>query len=60
MTFCINGIQALQHRWKKSVNCKEDYIENKPYMVTFHKKISVKIDKIDKINKLERLDILII
>ena len=27
MTFLINGIQALQHQWKKCVDCKGNYAE---------------------------------
>ena len=27
MTFFTNGIQAMQYRWKKHVNCKGDDIE---------------------------------
>ena len=25
--FLTNGIQTLQHHWKKCVDCKEDYAE---------------------------------
>ena len=41
MTFFTNGIQALQHWWKKCVDCKEDYVETKPHLVTFCKSIFV-------------------
>ena len=27
MTFLTNGIQALQHRWKKRVEYRGDYVE---------------------------------
>ena len=27
MTFLTNGIQALQHQWKKCVDCLEDDVE---------------------------------
>ena len=27
MNFLINWIQELQHRWKKCVNRKEEYVE---------------------------------
>ena len=27
MTFLTNGTQALQHRWKKWVDSKDDYVE---------------------------------
>ena len=39
--FLINEIQALQHRRKKCMNCKGNYEENKPHLVTFHESILV-------------------
>ena len=41
MTFLINEIQVLQHRWKKCVDNKEGYAKKKPHLVAFHENIFV-------------------
>ena len=43
MTFLTNRIQILQQRWQKCVDCKGDYVENKPHLVTFHESILVSL-----------------
>ena len=35
MIYLTNGIQALQHRLKKCVDRKEDYVKNEPLLVIF-------------------------
>ena len=42
-SFLTNGIQALQHQWKKCVDWEEDYVENKLHLVTFHECILVSL-----------------
>ena len=32
ITFFYNGIQTPQNRRKKCVDCKKDYVENKPHL----------------------------
>ena len=43
MTFLTNEIQALQHQWKKCMDCKGDYVENKPHLITFHEGILISL-----------------
>ena len=43
MTFLTNKIQVLQHQWKKYVDCKGVYVQNKSHLVTFHENILVSL-----------------
>ena len=45
MTFSINGLQALQHRWKICEYCKGTLLKNKYHLVTFHKRTLVSLWK---------------
>ena len=46
--FLTNEMQALQHWWKRCVNCKREgggaILKNKPYLVTFHESIYFSTD----------------
>ena len=43
ITFLTNGIQTLQHPWKKYVEHKGDYVEKQTSLFTFHESILISL-----------------
>ena len=43
ITFSLDGIQALQHWWKKFENHQGEWLKNKPHLVSYHESIFVSL-----------------
>ena len=43
LTFLTNGIQSLQHQWKKCENQKETILKNSSHLIPFYERILVSL-----------------